>query len=192
MRKIPSIAAAFLAAAMYSAFAYPASAQVAQGQAVQGKVRLGGGASADVTAGKPAEGAAYLEIALPAGPQKLDGLGDQFLPLLSGGRKTTLVTADLDGDGTDEIVVRGQVSPSASAILVFRWNAEQKQFLPVDFINDQQDKKPFLFADNNSHVSVAKGGIEIKVTRTDQSGRTAVIAEKYRWDSDSIKYTEDH
>jgi hypothetical protein len=75
---------------------------------------------------------------------------------------------------------------------VFRWEPAQKQFLPVDFIDDHDDKKPFLFADNNSTISLAKGGIEVKITRVDQSGRSAVVLEKYRWDAGTLKYSEDH
>ncbi len=176
-----------IAAALFVAAVQPALAQVAKGS-----VRLGAGKSASVSAVKPAEGAAYLEIALPGGTQKLEGLGDGFLPLKSGGREATLVTADLDGDGTDEIVVRGQVTSSASAILVFKWDAAQNQFMPVDFVSANDDQKPFLFAENGSDISVVKGGFEVKVTRVDQSGRSAVVLEKYRWDGDAIKYFEDH
>jgi hypothetical protein len=73
-----------------------------------------------------------------------------------------------------------------------RWEAAQKQFLPVDFIDDRDEKKPFLFTDNNSTVSLAKGGVEVKVTRVDQSGRSAAVLEKYRWDNGTLKYSEDH
>ncbi len=182
MRKFLPIAAVLFAAAMPSAWA----------QSQDANVRLGGGQTVKVSAVKPPEGATYVEIALPEGAQKLEGLGDRFLPVVAGGRQTSLAAADLNGDSIDEIVVRGQVTDSAGALLVLRWDAAQKQFLPVDFINDHDEKKPFLFTDNNSTVSVAKGGIEVKVTRVDQSGRSATILEKYRWDGDTLKYSEDH
>jgi hypothetical protein len=178
----------FVAAALgFAAAAQPASAQMASATA-----RLGAGKSVNVNAVKPDAGGAYIEIALPEGPQKLEGLGEQFMPLKSGGREMTLVTADLNGDGIDEIVVRAQVTSTASAILVYQWNAEQKQYFPVQITDSMDQDKPFLFADTASAVSDEKNGIEVNVTRVDQSGRSAQILERYRWDGDRIRYTEDH
>jgi hypothetical protein len=182
MRKVLSIAAVLFAAAMYPAFAQGTSANA----------RLGGGKTATVNAVKPVEGAAYLEIAFPSGTQKLDGLGDQFMPLKSGGRDATLVAADFNKDGIDEIVVRGQVTSTESAVLVFQWNAAQNQYLPIEITNGDDDRKPFLFTDNASTVSVDNGRIEVHLTRVDQSGRSAQVVERYRWDGDGLKYFEDH
>lgn len=185
MRKFLPLAAILFAAAMQPAWAQSADTQLAN-------ARLGGGQSVTVNAVKPPEGAAYLEIALPGGAQKLEGLGERFLPVVAGGKQTPIAAADLNGDNVDEIVVRGQVTGTSGALLVLRWDAAQKQFLPVDFIDDRDERKPFLFTDNNSTVSLAKGGIEVKVTRVDQSGRSATVLEKYRWDGDTLKYSEDH
>jgi hypothetical protein len=182
MRTYRLIAAVIIAAAVYPVFA----------QTMSASARLPGGKSAAVNAVKPAEGAAYIEIALPSGTQKLDGLGDQFMPLRSGGKETTVVTADLNKDGIDEIVVRGQVTSTEGAILVFKWDATRNEFLPVDITNDGGDKKPFLFADNGSIVSIEKNMIEVRLTRVDQSGRKAEVTERYRWDGDGLKYFEDH
>lgn len=185
MRKFLPIAAILFAAAMQPAWAQSPDTQSAN-------ARLGGGQTVKVSAVKPSEGAAYVEIALPEGAQKLEGLGERFLPVVAGGRQTPLATADLNGDNIDEIVVRGQVTGTSAALIVLRWDAAQKQFLPVDFVDDRDEKKPFLFTDNSSTVSVAKGGIEVKITRVDQSGRSATVLEKYRWDGDTLKYSEDH
>jgi hypothetical protein len=182
MRPFLSIAAVFFAAAVYPAFAQNTSANA----------RLGGGKTVTVNAVKPAEGAAYLEIALPSGTQKLDGLGDQFMPLKSGGREAALVAADFNKDGIDEIVVRGQVTSTESAIIVFQWNAAQSQFLPIEITNAGDNRKPFLFTDNKSSVSIENNRIEVHLTRVDRSGRSAQVVERYRWDGDGLKYFEDH
>jgi hypothetical protein len=184
MQKLLPIAAVLFAALQ------PAAAQSPDAQSAN--ARLGGGQSVKVSAVSPTEGAIYLEIALPEGPQKLEGLGERFLPIIAGGRPAPIAAADLSGDNIDEIVVRGQVTSGSSALVVLRWEPGQKQFMPVDFIDDRDDKKPFLFTDNSSTVSLAKGGIEVKVTRVDQSGRSAVVLEKYRWDNGTLKYSEDH
>lgn len=183
MRKFLFVAAALC----FAAAVQPASAQITSATA-----RLGSGRSVNVNAVKPPEGSAYIEVALPEGPQKLEGLGEQFMPMKSGGREATLVTADLNGDGVDEIIVRAMVTSTASAILVYQWNAEQKQYFPVQITDSMDQDKPFLFADVSSAVSINKGGIEVNVTRVDQSGRRAQILERYRWDGDRIRYTEDH
>jgi hypothetical protein len=180
MPKFPLIAAALLALAL------PASAQTGA------TARIGGGKSVNVTAGKTPEGAAYIEIALPEGAQKIEGLGDRFVPLKANGREMEIVAADINGDGVDEIIARAAITSSASALLVYQWDAEQKQFFPVLFTNSENDDKPFLFTDQNSSVSVEKNVIVVNVTRVDQSGRSARIVEKYHWDGDGIKYFEDH
>jgi hypothetical protein len=182
MRKFLLTAAALLVAAAHAAFAQGTSASA----------RLPAGKQASVNAVKPAEGAAYLEIALPSGTQKLEGLGDGFLPLRSGGREMLLATADLNKDGTDEVVVRGKVTDSASAVMVFQWDAAQNQFVPVPFTNSDDEEKPFLFADAASSVAVERNLIEVRLTRVDQSGRSVQVTERYHWDGNGIKYLEDH
>jgi len=112
--------------------------------------------------------------------------------LKSGGREATLIAVDLNKDGIDEIIVRGQVTSTESAIIVFQWNAAQSQFLPIEITNDGDDRKPFLFTDNASSVSIENGRIEVHLTRVDQSGRSAQVVERYRWDGDGLKYFEDH
>jgi len=184
MQKLLPIAALLFAALQ------PAAAQSPGAQSAN--ARLGAGQSVRVSAVSPTEGPTYLEIALPEGAQKLEGLGERFLPIVISGRVAPIATADLSGDSIDEIIVRGQVTGSSSALVVLRWEAARKQFLPVDFIDDRDEKKPFLFTDNSSTVSLAKGGIEVKVSRVDQSGRSATVLEKYRWDNGALKYSEDH
>ncbi len=181
MPKFPFIAAALLALAL------PASAQ-----SMSATARLGGGKTVIVNAAKSAEGTAYIEVALPEGTQKIEGLGDRFMPLKSNGRETTLIAADINGDGVDEIIARAAITSTASALLVYQWDAEQKQFFPVLFTDSQDEDKPFLFTDQNSTVSVEKNMIVVNVTRVDQSGRSARIVERYNWDGDGIKYFEDH
>src|SRR6185312_14119885 len=157
MPKFPFIAAALLALAL------PAFAQ-----SMSATARLGDGKSVNVNAGKTPEGAAYIEVMLPEGAQKIEGLGDRFMPLKFNGREIELVAADINGDGVDEIIARAAITSSASALLVYQWDAEQKQFFPVLFTNSENDDKPFLFTDQNSSVSVEKNVIVVNVTRVDQ------------------------
>ena len=104
------------------------------------------------------------------------------------------MVVDLNGDGIDEIVVRGSVTSDASAVIVYRWDGDRGEYLPTDFTADNQDEgKPFLFVDADSTVSVDRAGvIEVRATRTDQSGRTNSIIERYRWDGDGFKYAADN
>jgi hypothetical protein len=176
-------AALFIFAATTPVFAQNATATA----------RLGGGQTATVNAVKEPDKVAYLDIALPKGPQRIDFIGDQLLPIKVSGRDSLLTVADLNGDGVDEIIVRGSISPETGSVLVFRWNAESGQFLPVIFTDDQNADKPFLFVAASSPVMLDKSGsIEIKVERVDQSGRKATILERYRWDGDGYRYAEDH
>lgn len=178
-------AALLIAAAMNTAFAQNTSATAT--------VRLGGGQTAMVSAVKEPDKVAYLDIALPQGTQRIDFIGDRLLPIRAGGRDSLLSIIDVNGDGVDEIIVRGSISPQTGSILVFRWNGEFKQYLPVPFTNDQGEDKNFLFVDAASPVTLERNGtIEVKVERTDQSGRVTTIIERYRWEGEGYRYTEDH
>lgn len=76
---------------------------------------------------------------------------------------------------------------------MFRWSAEDGQYLPVPFTNDRGEDQNFLFVDAKSPVALNKNGsIEVKVERVDQSGRKATFIERYRWESGGYHYTEDH
>lgn len=176
-------AALFLFAATNPAFA----------RVVTATARLDAGRTATVNAVKEPDKVAYLEIALPQGPQRIGFIGDQFMPIKAGGRDSLLVVADLDGDGVDEIIVRGSISPETGSIIVLRWNAESGQYLPGQFTNDRGEDKGFLFVNAASPVALDKNGsIEVKVERVDQSGRKATILERYRWEDGGYRYAEDH
>ncbi len=166
------------------ATALPAAAQSATATA-----RLGPGQTVTVTAVRATGEPARLEIALPKGTQRFDGIGEQFLTMKSGGKDSIIVVADLNGDGIDEIVVRGSVTADASAVIVYRWDGDRGEYLPTDFTADDQ----FLFVEAASNVTVDRSGtIEVSATRTDQSGRTASIIERYRWDGNGFKYAADN
>jgi hypothetical protein len=182
MKRLSAFAAFFLFAA-----AAPSSAQNATATA-----RLGPGQSVTVTAAKATGDSASLEIALPKGAQRFDGIGEQFLSMKFGGRDSTLVITDLNGDGIDEIVVRGSVPPSASAIIVYKWDAQRGEYVPADFTTEQDEEKPFLFADAKSPVIIEKGVIEVRIERVDQSGRTASFVERYKWNGDGLHYSADN
>ncbi len=178
-----------LATFFFLTTALPAAAQSATATA-----RLGPGQTVTVTAVRETGEPARLEIALPKGTQRFDGIGDQFLTMKSGGKDSVIVVADLNGDGIDEIVVRGSVTADASAVIVYRWDGDRGEYLPADFTaDDQGEGKPFLFVDADSTVTVDRSGaIEVNATRTDQSGRKSSVIERYRWDGDGFKYAADH
>jgi hypothetical protein len=175
-------------------FFFLATALPAMSQSATATARLGPGQTVAVTAVRATGEPARLEIALPKGVQRFEGIGEQFLTLKSGGKDSIIVVADLNGDGIDEIVVRGSVTADASAVIVYRWDGDRGEYLATDFTADNQDEgKPFLFVDADSTVSVDRAGvIEVKATRTDQSGRTNSIIERYRWDGDGFKYAADN
>ena len=178
-----------LATLFLLATALPAAAQSATATA-----RLGPGQTVTVTAVRATGEPARLEIALPKGTQRFDGIGEQFLTMKSGGKDSIIVVADLNGDGIDEIVVRGSVTADASAVIVYRWDGDRGEYLPTDFTaDDQGEGKPFLFVEAASNVTVDRSGvIEVSATRTDQSGRTASVIERYRWDGNGFKYAADN
>src|SRR5262249_6023853 len=126
--------------------------------------------------------------------QRFEGIGEQLLPIKAGGKDSIIVAADLNGDGIDEILVHGSVTADSTALIVYRWDAQRHEFLPVDFSGDNQDEgKPFLFVEAGSIVSLDRAGvIEVASTRTDQSGRTNNFIERYRWDGDGLKYVADN
>ncbi len=167
----------------------PAAAQSATTTA-----RLGLGQTATITAVRATGEPARLEIALPKGTQRFEGIGEQFLSLKSGGKDGIIVVADLNGDGVDEIVVRGSVTADASAVIVYRWDGDRGEYLPTDFTADDQDEgKPFLFVDAASTVTIDRSGtIEVGATRTDQSGRASSVVERYRWDGNGFKFAADN
>jgi hypothetical protein len=182
MKRLSACAALFLLAASTSSIAQNATATA----------RLGPGQNVTVTAAKATGDSASLEIALPKGAQRFDGIGEQFLSMKFGGRDSTLIITDLNGDGIDEIVVRGSVPPTASAIIVYKWDPQRGEYVPVEFTNDQDEEKPFLFADATSPVIVDKGGIEVRVDRVDQSGRTASFVERYKWNGEGFRFSSDN
>jgi hypothetical protein len=171
-----------------------ATVLAAAAQSATATARLGPGQTATVTAVRATGEPARLEIALPKGTQRFDGIGDQFLTLKSGGKDSVIVVADLTGDGTDEIVVRGSVTADASAVIVYRWDGDRGEFLAIDFTDDNQDEgKPFLFVEAASTVTVDRAGvIEVSTMRTDQSGRPSAFVERYRWDGGGFKHTADN
>jgi len=176
-------------ATLFFLFSLPALAQNATATA-----RLGPGQTVTVTAIRATGEPARLEIATPQGTQHFDGIGDQFLTIKSGGKDSIIAVADLNGDGIDEIIVRGSVTADASAVIVYQWSNARREYLPVDFTADNEDEgKPFLFVDAASSVTVDRSGaIEVNTTRTDQSGRKTAVLERYRWDGSGFKYAADH
>ena len=178
-----------LATLLFLATALSAAAQNATATA-----RLGQGQTVTVTAVRATGEPARLEIATPSGTQRFDGIGEQFLTMKSGGKDNTIVIADLNGDGIDEIMVRGSVTADATAVIVYQWSASRREYLPLDFTAEDQDEgKPFLFVDPTSTVTVDRSGmIEVASKRSDQSGRTNSFVERYRFDGSGFKLAADN
>ena len=179
---------------VFATFFFLATALPAAAQNATATARLGSGQTVTVTAVRATGEPARLEIATPSGTQRFDGIGEQFLTMKSGGKDSVIVIADLNGDGIDEIMVRGSVTADASAVIVYQWNASRREYLPLDFTAEDQDEgKPFLFVDPASSVAIDRSGtIEVSATRTDQSGRKNSFVERYRWDGSGFKYAADN
>ena len=170
------------------ATALPAAAQNASATA-----RMGSGQMVTVTAVRIAGQPARIEIATPSGTQHFDGVGEQFLPIKSGGKDSFIVVADMNGDGIDEIVVRGSVTSDASALIAYQWSGARREYLQVDFTGENEDEgKPFLFVSPESSVTVNRGLIEVGTVRINQSGRTNTFVERYRWEGNGFKHAADN
>lgn len=152
-------------------------------QDVRATARIGGGQTATATA-KPVEGeGVLLEIALPGGgAQNFPGLGQALVAIDGKPNGAPLVARDLNGDGVDEIIIRGAVPPDRGAMLVFRWDGGAQEFVPVDFTDDRDRTNKFLVVDAREPVILnGSGVIEAQYVTTRQDGRKSSHVARYRW-----------
>ena len=161
----------------------PSSAQNATATA-----RLGPGQSVTVTAAKATGDSASLEIALPKGAQRFDGIGEQFLSLKSGGRDSTLVVADLNGDGIDEIVVRGSVPPTPARLSSISGTPSAANIFPVDFTERSGRGKTIPVRRCRAARSRRQRRDRVRSTRVDQSGRT-LHRGALQWNGEGFQFT---
>jgi hypothetical protein len=152
-------------------------------QSATASARIGAGQSAQATAAPVAGEGVLLAIALPDGrSQSFPQLGVELIPLSGKAGDRALLARDLNGDGVDEIVIRGSVPPKAGAVLVFRWSRIAGEFVPVEFTNDRDQTTKYLVVDSALPVLIDETGtIEAHYETTRQDGRKSSHVARYRW-----------
>jgi hypothetical protein len=168
-----------LVAALIIATALPLAA-VAQGASAT--ARVGGGQTAQVRAAPAGPDGVLLEFLLPDGrSQSFPQLGEALVPL-DGKGGAGLVARDLNGDGIDEVLIRGSVPPDKGALLAFRWNQSAGEFVPLTFTDDRDRTNPFAVVDARQPVILHPSGeIEVQFETTRQDGRKSTHVARYRW-----------
>jgi hypothetical protein len=156
--------------------------------------RIGAGQSAQATASVVANEGVLLEIALPGGrAQSFPQLGVEMVPLSGKQGDRALIARDLDGDGVDEIVIRGSVPPKAGAVLVFRWDRTVGEFVPVEFTNDRDQTTKYLVVDFAAPVLIDQSGtIEAQYESTRADGRKSWHVARYRWTGKAYSQSADN
>jgi hypothetical protein len=166
----------------------------ARAQDVRATARIGGGQTAAATA-KPVEGeGVLLDIVLPGGgAQSFPGLGQALVAIDGKPGGAGLVARDLDGDGVDEIIIRGAVPPDRGAMLVFRWDGGAGEFVPVDFTDDRDRTSKFLVVDPREPVLFQGGSvIEAHYVTTRQDGRKSSHVMRYKWTGKGFSASSDN
>jgi hypothetical protein len=156
--------------------------------------RIGAGQSAQATASVVTNEGVLLEIALPDGrAQSFAQLGLEMVPLSGKQGDRALVARDLDGDGVDEILIRGSVPPKAGAVLVFRWDRAAGEFVPVEFTNDRDQTTKYLVVDLAAPVLIGPAGtIEAQYESTRPDGRKSWHVARYRWTGKGFSQSADN
>lgn len=184
---MPRVPALLIALGLVTAVPAAAFAQSASATA-----RIGAGQTAQVKAeSKPGEGV-LLEILLPDGrSQTFPQLGEALVPL-DGRSGPGLVARDLNGDGLDEVIIRGSVPPDRGAMLAFRWERSAGEFVPVSFTDDRDRTNPFAVVDPREPVIVGNGTIEVQFVTTRQDGRKSSHVARYRWNGQGFTQSSDN
>jgi hypothetical protein len=154
--------------------------------------RIGAGQTARVTASVAGEGV-LLEIALPDGrSQSFPKLGLELVAI-DGKGGAGLIARDLNGDGVDELLVRGSVPPERGALLVFRWDRIVGEFVPVDFTNDRDQTTKYLVVDASLPVAIdGNGNIEAHYQTVRQDGRKSFHVARFRWTEKGFTQSTDN
>jgi hypothetical protein len=158
-----------------------ATARIGAGQTVQAKA-----------APKGSEGV-LLEFLLPDGrTQNFEQLGEALVAI-DGKAGPGLLARDLNGDGVDEVILRGSVPPDRGAMLVFRWERTAGEFVPVTFTDDRDRTNPFAVVDAKEPVVLhANGNIEVQFVTTRQDGRKSSHVARYRWNGNGFTQSSDN
>jgi hypothetical protein len=168
-----------LPAALIVATALPLAAAA---QGASATARIGGGQTAQVRAAPTVTDGVLLEFLLPDGrSQSFPQLGETLVPL-DGKGGAGLVARDLNGDGVDEVLIRGSVPPDKGALLAFRWNQSAGEYVPLTFTDDRDRTNPFAVVDARQPVILHPSGeIEVQFETTRQDGRKSSHVARYRW-----------
>jgi hypothetical protein len=152
-------------------------------QSVNATARIGAGQTVRVTAGSTVGQGVLLEIALPGGrSQSFPQLGMELVAIDGKPGGAGLLARDLNGDGVDEVLIRGSVPPERGALLVFRWDRSTGEYVPVDFTDDRDQTTKYLVVDGELPVTIGENGeIEAQYQTVRQDGRKSYHVTRYRW-----------
>lgn len=92
-----------------------------------------------------------------------ESLGEEEKLITFMNKATSLLVRDLDGDGINEVIAAARTGFDSSALYVFKYNAEQKAFLPMDFTYEKEKfSRHFLVSDmlqeNNQDIIITQKG----------------------------------
>lgn len=163
-------------------------------QEARATARIGAGQTAMASA-RPVDGdGVLLEIALPGGgSQSFPSLGEALVPIDGRPGGAGLLARDLNGDGVDEIIIRGSVPPERGALLVFQWDRAAGEFVPVDFTDDRDRTNQFLVVDAREPVILhGSGAIEAQFVTTRPDGRRSSHVARFRWNGRGFTQSADN
>jgi hypothetical protein len=156
--------------------------------------RIGAGQAARITAAPVSGEGVLLEIALPDGrSQSFPQLGAELVAIDGKPGSAGLLARDLNGDGIDEILIRGSVPPERGALLVFRWERSAGEYVPIEFTNDRDQTTKYLVVDASLPVTIGENGaIEAQYQAVRQDGRTSHHVARYRWTDKGYRQSADN
>lgn len=162
-------------------------------QTASATARVGAGQTAQATAAPVPGDGVLLEIALPGGrSQRFPQLGMELVPLSGKTGDQALVARDLNGDGVDELIIRGSVPPRG-ALLVFRWDRTMGEFVPVEFTDDRDQTTKYLVVDFRLPVLIGEPGmIEAHYESARPDGRVSGYVARYRWTEEGFSLSPDN
>ncbi len=180
--------AAFLGFLIAALGALPAAAQTASATA-----RIGAGQTVQVRASATGAEGVLLEFLLPDGrSQSFPQLGQTLVALDGRPGGAGLVARDLNGDGVDEVILRGSVPPDRGAMLAFRWSPSAGEFVPITFTDDRDRTNPFAVVDPKEPVVFHPGAIEVQFETIRPDGRKSNHVARYRWDGKGFTQSADN
>jgi hypothetical protein len=184
----------FVAAILTALGIFAATGFDLMAQETRATARIGAGQAAGATARLVAGEGVLLEIALPNGiTQSFPQLGEALVPIDGKPGGAGLIARDLNGDGVDELVIRGSVPPERGAMLVFQWDRAAGEFVPVDFTDDRDRTNKFLVFDAKEPVILhGSGAIEAQFVAARPDGRRTAHVARYRWDGKGFIHTADN